>query len=176
MKIGIFFGSTTGNTERIADILSDYFHENCQVNYIENFNQSHINKYDLLIFGISTWNVGELESTWEDFFPSLENFDFTGQLVAIYGLGDQANYPDTFQDAMGILYNKLQQKNALIIGHWETEGYIFNESLGKVNDKFVGLALDEDNQAEKTEERIIKWIDQLKDEISKKEVEINQIY
>ena len=171
MQIGLFYGSTTGNTERIADMFGDYFQEQVHVDYIENFSQSDIGKYDLIVFGIPTWNIGELESSWEEFFPSLDDMNFSEQMVAIYGLGDQANYSYTFQDAMGILYNKLKEKGALMIGFWPVKDYNFSESLAIMDGNFVGLALDEDNQPEKTEARIQDWINQLKTEISQQHIE-----
>jgi flavodoxin I len=164
MNIGIYFGSTTGNTEQVADLLSDRLKENTTIDYIENLKQSDLKRFDILIFGIPTWNIGELESSWENFFPNLDNFDFTDIIIALYGLGDQANYADTFQDAMGILYEKLIEKKAKIIGFWSMDDYNFSSELAIKNNKFVGLALDEDNQSEKTLQRIDKWICQLKDE------------
>lgn len=171
MNIGLFYGSTTGNTERVADMLVDYFQEIVHVDYIDNFSQTDIGKYNLIVFGIPTWNVGELESSWEEFFPSLDEIDFSDQLIAIFGLGDQVTYSYTFQDAMGILYKKLREKGAKMVGFWSAKDYNFDESLALIDNNFVGLALDEDNQPEKTEERIKNWITQLKIEINQPQIE-----
>ena len=164
--MALFYGSTTGNTEAVADIINEKFGPNLAVENIENIEPETILDYDFIIFGISTWNVGELESNWEDFFPNLDELDFTGKIVSIYGLGDQINYGDTYLDAMGILYDKLVEKGATIIGKTSTEGYDFYESYAVRKGMFVGLALDEDNQPDKTEERIEKWVSQLKAEIN----------
>ncbi|MEO1404790.1 MAG: hypothetical protein AAFV72_26600, partial [Cyanobacteria bacterium J06635_1] len=48
--------------------------------------------------------------------------------------------------------------------YWPTDGYDFNESLAIRNGKFCGLALDEDNESDKTETRIQTWATQVKQE------------
>ena len=53
-----------------------------------------------------------------------------------------------------------------MFGYWPNEGYDFNESLGIApNGMFYGLALDEDNQRDESNERIEKWVNQLKEEL-----------
>lgn len=65
---------------------------------------------------------------------------------------------------MGILESKISELGGKTVGYWSTDGYEFNESQAVRNGKFVGLALDEDNQADLTDERISDWVTQLKDE------------
>ncbi len=105
-----------------------------------------------------------MQSDWEDFYDELDNIDFTGKKVAYFGSGDQVGYPDTFQDALGILEEKISENGAETVGYWPTEGYEFSESKAVRDGKFVGLALDEDNQSDLTEERIKSWVTQLKPE------------
>ncbi|WP_234409093.1 hypothetical protein [Marinilabilia salmonicolor] len=45
-----------------------------------------------------------------------------------------------------------------MIGFTSVKGYQFEASLAQRGDQFVGLALDIENQAALTEERIEKWI------------------
>jgi flavodoxin I len=42
--------------------------------------------------------------------------------------------------------------------------YDFSESKAVVDGKFLGLAIDEDNQSELTESRVKSWVSQLKKE------------
>ena len=162
MKIGIFYGSTTGNTEFAADLIAEKFNEGIICKSLDVITTKDIELCDIIIFGISTWNIGELEMTWEDFFPKLDEIDFTNKIVALFGMGDQSSYSDTFQDALGILYDKLVNVGATIIGSWPIDGYTFSESLGVRDGKFVGLALDQDNQPDLTDSRIESWVNQLK--------------
>ena len=68
--------------------------------------------YEYLIIGTPTLGDGELPGlssdcdaeSWEEFLPQIEDTDFTGKTIAIFGLGDQVGYPDEFLDAMGELY------------------------------------------------------------------------
>jgi len=53
-----------------------------------------------------------LQSDWEDFYDELDNIDFTGKKVAYFGEGDSVGYPDTFQDAMGMLEEKIDCASA----------------------------------------------------------------
>ena len=53
---------------------------------------------------------------------------------------------------MGILEEKIAELGGETVGYWSTEGYDFSDSKALRDDKFVGLALDEDNQSELTEE------------------------
>jgi len=82
---------------------------------------------------------------------------------AFLGLGDQYGYPDTFCDALGILGRKFVERGAQLVGFTSTEGYDFSDSLGVEEGMFMGLALDEDNESERTGERITDWVWQLVD-------------
>jgi flavodoxin I len=163
-KIGLFFGTQTGNTQTESEIIQKEFSGDSVVtlNDVSQAEPSDFNNYDYIIVGCPTWNVGELQSDWEDFYDELDNIDFTGKKVAYFGTGDQVGYPDTFQDALGILEEKISENGAETVGYWPTEGYEFSESKAVRDGKFVGLALDEDNQSDLTEERIKAWVTQLK--------------
>ncbi len=163
-KIGLFVGSTTGKTEEAAEIIQKEFGGDGVVT-IYNMTDAQTDDFDgykNLIIASPTWNIGELQSDWEGFFDELDNIDFKGKKVAYFGTGDQIGYADNFQDAMGILEEKISSLGGTTVGNWSTDGYDFSESKAVKNGKFIGLALDEDNQSELTEERIKKWVAQLK--------------
>ena len=114
--------------------------------------------YDFLIFGVPTWNIGELQSDWDYYFEEFKKINFSGKLIAIFGLGDQIGYEDNFVDGIGILAKEIIKNDGKIIGEWSTKGYEFKKSKGLKNkNNFYGLAIDEDNQYDQTEERIKKW-------------------
>ncbi|MDM9382409.1 flavodoxin FldA [Chlorogloeopsis sp. ULAP01] len=165
-QIGLFFGTTTGKTESVAEIIQKEFGgENVvTLHNIIDVDDSDFEDYQYLIIGCPTWNIGELQSDWEGYFPELDNIDFNGKKVAYFGTGDQVGYADNFQDAMGILEEKITELGGTTVGYWSKDGYDFNESKALKNGKFVGLALDEDNQSDLTDERIKAWVAQLKKE------------
>ncbi|ARV59829.1 flavodoxin [Nostocales cyanobacterium HT-58-2] len=166
-KIGLFFGTQTGNTQTEAEMIQKEFGGESVVtlNDISKAGASDFDDYSHIIIGCPTWNVGELQSDWEYFYDEeLDNIDFTGKKVAYFGPGDQVGYPDTFEDALGILEEKISEQGGETVGYWPTDGYEFTESQALRDGKFVGLALDEENQSDLTEERIKAWVAQLKQE------------
>ncbi len=164
-KIGLFYGTQTGKTESVAEIIRDEF--GGDVVTLHDISQAETDdfaEYEYLILGCPTWNIGELQSDWEGFFTELDEIDFNGKTVAYFGTGDQMGYADNFQDAIGILEEKIAQLGGKTVGYWSTDGYDFNESKALRNGKFVGLAIDEDNQSDLTDDRIKAWVTQLKAE------------
>ena len=162
-KIGLFYGSQTGKTADVAETIQKELGEDVvDLHDIAGAQKEDIEGYEYLIIGSPTWNIGELQSDWEGFFPELDEIDFSGKKVAYFGVGDQNGYPDNFLDAMGILAEKIEERGATRIGDWPTSGYDFNESKAVENGKFIGLGIDEDNQSDMTEARIKTWVAQIK--------------
>ena len=129
---------------------------------------SHCLDYDFLVFGISTWDYGELQEDWESTWADLKSLDLSDKIVALYGMGDQQGYTEWFQDALGILHDEVVPLGAKVIGYWPNKGYEFEASKALTNDDklFVGLALDDECQYDLSEERINKWCEQILIEIS----------
>ncbi|BAZ47201.1 flavodoxin (plasmid) [Chondrocystis sp. NIES-4102] len=166
-KVGLFYGTQTSNTQTEAETIQKEFGGDSVVDLIDisRAEASNFNTYDYIIIGCPTWNVGELQDDWDNYYEELDNIDLTGKKVAYFGAGDQVGYPDTFQDAIGILEEKISELGGETVGYWSTEGYEFSDSKALRDSKFVGLALDEDNQSDLTEERIKAWVAQLKQEL-----------
>ncbi len=164
-NVGIFYGSSTGNTEAAAKKLQQEFGpDKAQIFDVANAKASDMDNFPNLIFGSSTWGMGDLEEEFEEFVSEIQQENLEGKKVAIFGCGDQEAYADSFVDAMGLIYEVLRNKGCDIVGKISTEGYEFDESKAVVNGQFIGLPLDEDNQSDLTDERIKSWADQLKKE------------
>ena len=71
---------------------------------------------------------------------------------------------DMALDAIGLLAKPFMDNGGTLIGRWPTEGYEFDISLAQDGDDFLGLGLDNDNEEELTEERLIIWAELIKDE------------
>ena len=164
--IGLFVGSTTGKTEAAAEGIQKEFSGEgvVTIHEISEVENSDFEQYDKIIIGSPTWDIGELQADWDGYFEELDDIDFSGKKIAYFGTGDQIGYEENFQDAMGILEEKISELGGTTVGNWPTDGYEFEGSKAVKNGKFVGLALDDDNQSELTEERIKKWVAQVKGE------------
>jgi len=165
-KIGLFYGTQTGNTQMIAEKIQAAFGgaDVVALHDIADAEPEDFSAYSNLIIGCPTWNVGELQADWEGFYDELENIDFSNKKVAYFSPGDQVGYADNFGDAIGILEAKISEQGGTTVGYWPTTGYDFNESKALRGNQFVGLLLDEDNQSELTDQRIQQWVTQLKAE------------
>ncbi len=164
-QIGLFFGTQTGNTEAIAEAIQKELGGSLvDLHDIAKADTNDFAGYRYLMIGCPTWNIGEMQSDWEGFYEELDAIDFKGKLVAYFGAGDQIGYADNFQDAMGILEAKISELGGKTVGYWPTDGYDHSESKAVKNGKFVGLAIDEDNQSDLTDSRIKTWVAQVKQE------------
>ena len=130
---------------------------------IADVTQLEFTQYRQLIIGIPTWDFGQIQSDWEEFWDDLQEMDFTDKIVALFGLGDQFGYGDYFLDAMGMLHDVIVRQGAKIVGHWPTSGYEFEASKALLEDKncFVGLGIDQDQQEQLTEQRVEQWCRQI---------------
>lgn len=161
-KVGIFYGSTLGYTKTIAEKIRKAFgEEEADIDSIENFNDTSLEHYDNFIFGTSTWGLGEMQEDWENFASKLAKMNFSSKKIALFGVGDQDIWADSFVNGMGMLHHRLPAKEN-VVGFTSVEGYNFDISLAIKNGQFVGLAIDEVNQAELTDERVKNWVDGLK--------------
>ena len=166
-KIGLFYGSSTCYTEIAAEKIRDNFGKALvDVHNIAESPVIFMENYDLLILGIPTWDYGELQEDWENCWEAMDALNLTGVTVALYGLGDQEGYPEWFQDALGFLWAKIVNLGATTVGLWPTVGYTFKESkaLTENGDHFYGLALDDENAFDLSDDRIARWCNQLRKE------------
>lgn len=163
MQITILYGSSTGATAHIAELISQNLDAKTTLIDIANASIEDIQNAQNIILGTSTWGEGDLQDDWESFLPQLQQINWEDKKVALFGLGDQETYYDSFVDGLGILYETLQGIGARIIGtKVETEGYDFGESRAMIDGKFVGLVIDEENQSQMSEKRVKEWVKSLK--------------
>ncbi|MFN8286224.1 MAG: flavodoxin [Chitinophagales bacterium] len=165
-KIGLFYGTDTGNTERISKRIKEVIDAKLgegTVDVLEIYKKKaeDMDKYDTLILGMPTWYDGELQGDWESFIPEMEKINFGTKKVAFFGLGDQYGYASYFIDALQLFAEIVEKNNGKLYGLWPVAGYEHDYSKAQRGDYFLGLALDVDNQDELTEERIQKWVSQV---------------
>lgn len=118
-KVLIVYGSSTGNTESIAEkigaLLKDAGHE-AHVRNAANVSPDGLaNGFDALLFGCSAWGEEELEMQ-DDFLPLFEDFakiGLEGRKVAAFASGDQAY--THFCGAVDAIEERAKELGATII-------------------------------------------------------------
>lgn len=156
-KIGIFYGSSTGSTKDAAEKIAAKMNvEDKDVHDVAASKPSDVSNYDVLVFGTSTWGSGELQDNWYDFLSGIEVLDLKDKIIALFGCGDES-MSDTFNDAVGEIYKRLQATGAKFIGKFDASVYDFNHSAAVIDGMGVGLLLDQDNRPELTDGRIEAW-------------------
>ncbi len=168
LKIGIFCASAGGNSLKIADKLADAFDVDEIISMEEDFDEvAQLLEYDILFIGSSTWGQGDVHHSWVDplFEISLDDVDFSEKTVAFFGAGDSQKHGEHFCSALGKLYKVFTDAGAKPAGFMPKEEYSYDFSLAEIDDKFCGLAIDEHNESQKTDVRIERWIEQLKQEL-----------
>ena len=156
-KIGIFYGSTTGTCEDIANRLAAKL-DGAEVINAADLTADKVQGFDVLLLGSSTWGAGDLQDDWYDACDTLKGLDLTGKRVALFSVGDSDGYSDTFCGALYPLYEAVVATGATLVGQVSPDGYTFDDSQGLVDGKFVGLPLDETNEPDQTDARIDSWI------------------
>lgn len=164
-KIGIFYGSSTGNTQTVAENIGGKLGvSKTDIFDIANTPVGKMHEYDFILLGSSTWGMGDVQDDWDSIV--LEKADLNGKLVAVFGTGDSSSYPDSFCDAIGTLAQAAQKAGATLVANKvDTADYTFDESTAVVDGYFCGLPIDEDNESDQTEERVEKWVESLKENI-----------
>ena len=165
-KIGIFYGSTLGTTEGVASQIARKLGVSVAVVHnVADVQGDAVTPYDCLLLGSSTWGCGDLQDDWLEYIGKLKQENLGGKYVGLFGCGDSAGYPDSFCDAIGILYDDLSGSGCTFIGAYQPEGYTFDDSKALRDGKFVGLAIDDNNEGNLTEERIDNWVRILREEL-----------
>jgi flavodoxin I len=162
--VGVFYGSTYGMTEKSAKKIKQAFGKIVIDIYdLKSASIEDMMKYNNLVFGTSAWGIGDMQDDWELFIDNLSSIDFSNRKVALFGLGDQKEYPESFVDGLGTLYCRLPDKSC-VVGFWPVDGYDYYFSLAEKDGSFVGLVIDDHNQVDLSDKRISTWVKQLKKE------------
>ncbi len=156
----VIYGSSTGTCQSIAETIATKL--GVSAVDVTSISEATILDNANLILGTSTWGSGELQDDWYDGVKLLKSVGLSGKTVAIFGCGDAESYPDTFCGGMKELYDVAKEAGANVLAGVSVDGYTFDDSDAVVDGKFVGLALDDINEDDKTEERIDAWLEAIK--------------
>ncbi|KAL9139747.1 flavodoxin [Amphidinium carterae] len=164
--VGLLYSTQTGNTEEAASIISEA--TGLEVTVVDDLEAADLGSYDGLIVGCPTWNTGADEyrsgTAWDDLLDDIRGLSLSGKPVAVFGCGDSQSYGDNFCDGIEELHETFKAAGAKNLGYVDASGYEFEDSKSVRDGKFLGLPLDQDNEAEMSEERVAAWVAQLKSE------------
>jgi flavodoxin I len=163
-KTGIIYSFKSIKTAKVAEKIASEFEPEFLIQKVdaEELNEELFLSFDNLILGVPTWFDGELPIYWDEFVPALEDMNLNGKTIAIFGLGNQIEYPENFGDAVGIMAELVTERGAKLIGLTSTEGYTYELSKAELDGKFLGLILDQETQPRLSKERITEWVKDLK--------------
>ena len=156
----VIYGSSTGSCQSIAETIASKL--GVEAVDVTSINDDTVKNHENLILGTSTWGAGEMQDDWYDGVKVLKSAGLAGKTVALFGCGDSESYSDTFCGGMKELFDVVVEAGAKVLPGVSTDGYTFDDSEAVDGDKFVGLALDDVNEDDKTEERIDAWLEAIK--------------
>lgn len=162
-KIAILYGSSGGNVTSVARQVQDLFDGNADIYNVLDVSLDEIKDYSYYVIGTSTTGIGDLQDDWEGFLPSFARMDLSGKKVAIFALGDSASYSTSFAESMKVVYDEIKDK-VQVVGQVPDEGYTYDHSTAVNDGLWVGLPIDEDNEYDMTDERLTRWVEELKKE------------
>ena len=156
---GIFYGSTTGMTESLAETIAARMGvAKTDLHNVAGSSADAVMVYDLLLLGSSTWGCGELQDDWYDFLDALKKQDLSGKRVALFGCGDSASYPDSFCDAMAEIRDGLEATGCSFVGALDASDYEGCSSRICRDGRVIGLAVDDSAAESANDARMEKWI------------------
>ena len=84
-KTGIFYGSTNGDTESVANKIAIQLGIGKEdVHNVADTTPHAVQPYEVLLLGCSTWGVGEMQDDWNDFLFKLKDMDLKNKTVALF--------------------------------------------------------------------------------------------
>jgi len=168
-KTALFYSPEGGNVNSVANKLGELIgNDKVDIIPVKEVEKEDLAKYDKIILAGSTvgtdhWDHEIVVDEWIEFFTKIKEISFEKKKVAIIGLGNSVLYPEHFADGMAVLYERIIKQKGKPLGFVDSNDYDFTDSEAVNEDGFFcGLAIDEDNEAELTTERLEKWISILK--------------
>ena len=118
-KALIIYGSTTGNTESVAETAARTLRakglktsvKDVTEASLDDLNQGH----DLILFGSSTWGDDDIEmqEDFAEFMETMEGVDLSGKKMAVFGCGD-STYTH-FCGAVDYIQRKVEDLGAEVL-------------------------------------------------------------
>lgn len=115
----IIYGSTTGNTEMVANRIGEVMKGKGVSVTVKNVTDAKIselgNGYEITVLGASTWGEDEIEfqEDFEPFFQEIDSAELKGKKVALFGCGDSSY--EYFCGAVDEMEEKMDKLEANVV-------------------------------------------------------------
>lgn len=160
MKNAIFYASNKGFAGDIAKRIASKLHI-ADVFDIKDTAIEKITEYQNIVLVVSTHADGAIQRDLQAQLDNFKGLNLQGKTIAIVGLGDGVGHGDTFNNAMGAVYDIIQANGGKTVGTSEATAYVYDETNALRDGQFPGLALDLPNQSLLNEERLDAWVKQV---------------
>ena len=160
MKPGIFYGTSTGTTEKVAKLIAQAVGAaDTDVYDVAKTSPSTVGDYDLIILGAPTYGSGDVQDDMADFLDGVRVLDLKGKKAAVFGCGDES-MGSTFCSGVEEIYKALKDTGTTMVGEYNTFPYRFESSAAVPvqGGEAVGLLVDDVNEPDKTETRVKDWV------------------
>lgn len=118
-KVLIVYGSTTGNTEHVAEVIGEVLQKSGKEVVVKNVTDTKVSElgdgYDMTLLGVSTWGDEEIEfqEDFDSFYQDMDDAKLEGRKVALFGCGDSSY--EHFCGAVVLLRQKVEGLSADLI-------------------------------------------------------------
>ena len=119
MKAMIIYGSTTGNTETMSEIVKEALEDNDVETVIQNVTDVSVNalkgEYNVILLGCPAYGDEEVElqEDFDEFYESMEGLDLSGKKFAVFAPGDSSY--EHFCGSVDFLEEKLKELGGDIV-------------------------------------------------------------
>lgn len=129
-KVLVIYGTTTGNTEMMAENIVSELKSGGAETAMKNVTDAKVHElseYDVILLGSSTWGDGELQDDFAEFYSDLEEADLKGKKATVFGPGDSSY--ENFCEAVNILEKCLKKCGAeLLLDGLKIDGEIYDST------------------------------------------------
>ncbi len=164
MKTVIIYDGSSRDAAVAIKQLQPYF-PTAELRYIEEMNSKDFEAYDLLLFGTTTWKLGEDQDKWIDALPRLQHAKLHRCHVSIFVLGHRYSYPGTF--VVRGLHIASRKAGATLVGYVTGPAWCSPLSVGhNYYHHFPGVPLNPGTERRHFRKRLQAWSCQVLTEAS----------
>ena len=118
-KALIIFGTTTGNTEAMAEAVKEALDESGFETELKNVANAApedlAGSHDLLLLGCPAYgdDIVELQDDFQEFYDRLDGVDLNGKKIAVFAPGDSSY--EHFCGSVNLLENRMEELGAELV-------------------------------------------------------------